>query len=547
MAALAGVDPGVGALAADVAALAEAAAAPPAVPATHRFVHSAELVTPRAVADHQREIVTAVSESAMIPMSMSPVSMRRRRRRRRHQELHVVLALRPDPARCALGYAGCEFVCVIQYAKAERYPNTAMPRVSFTSILVHYALDPHTFSLKEDQAAYVSNVLLSRLATSSPFSVPNLVQLLEEVFFNQALHPCENCTPAFEQHAYMHFHAYVNLVRKYHHLRSRNPFQNALFGADAHGWPREWFDPSFYDAVILCGANDKAAVRDFVQATECAGVYSFPMFTAAFCDGMLQELDEYSRSGLPCPRPNSMNNHGLILNGIGLEGTFTRLQRDVLQIVSAALYPEEGTSLDTHHTFLVQYKPGEDLGLDMHTDDSDVTFNICLGRQFEGANLEFCGRFGAEDHRKHTYTHAHVRGACVVHVGRQRHGARCIETGERVNLIVWNRSLPFRSLEKSLHLRSQYAKESGAPDVVCLSRTHDRDYALYEGVAGVGEHSVLADVTEDEAEQSKSKLCSSGGGSKTQKGGPERNGRRQESAWCPPEGKEHDGSPLCVN
>ena len=28
----------------------------------------------------------------------------------------------------------------------------------------------------------------------------------------------------------------------------------------------------------------------------------------------------------------------------------------------------------------------------MHTDDSDVTFNICLGLDFQGAGLQFCGQ-----------------------------------------------------------------------------------------------------------------------------------------------------------
>ena len=30
----------------------------------------------------------------------------------------------------------------------------------------------------------------------------------------------------------------------------------------------------------------------------------------------------------------------------------------------------------------------------MHTDDSDVTFNVCLGRDFEAAGLTFCGMLG---------------------------------------------------------------------------------------------------------------------------------------------------------
>mgnify|MGYP003333528851 CR=1 FL=1 len=40
---------------------------------------------------------------------------------------------------------------------------------------------------------------------------------------------------------------------------------------------------------------------------------------------------------------------------------------------------------------MVQYKHGEDLGLDMHTDASDVTLNVCLGKEFTGAGLTFCG------------------------------------------------------------------------------------------------------------------------------------------------------------
>ena len=168
------------------------------------------------------------------------------------------------------------------------------------------------------------------------------------------------------------------------------------------------------------------------------GVFTFPMFTLKTCDLILQELDCYNASGLPSPRPNSMNKYGLILNSIGLEDSFARLQQDVLNQISRLLFPEIGLQLDAHHTFLVQYTPGEDLGLDMHTDDSDVTFNICLGREFTGAKLNLCGRFGTTQHRQHMNSYSHIKGGCVVHLGKQRHGAANIESGERVNLIIWN-------------------------------------------------------------------------------------------------------------
>jgi hypothetical protein len=81
-----------------------------------------------------------------------------------------------------------------------------------------------------------------------------------------------------------------------------------------------------------------------------------------------------------------------------------------------------GTELTTHHSFMVSYEPDADLGLDMHTDDSDVTFNVCLGKEFTGAGLQFCGVLGARNHRHATARYTHVVGRCVVHLGAQRHG-----------------------------------------------------------------------------------------------------------------------------
>ncbi len=39
----------------------------------------------------------------------------------------------------------------------------------------------------------------------------------------------------------------------------------------------------------------------------------------------------------------------------------------------------------------MQYKLTEDRALDFHYDDSHVTLNVCLGRQFEGGDLYFKG------------------------------------------------------------------------------------------------------------------------------------------------------------
>eukprot|EP00931_Biecheleriopsis_adriatica_P065650 TRINITY_DN40142_c0_g1_i1.p1 TRINITY_DN40142_c0_g1~~TRINITY_DN40142_c0_g1_i1.p1 ORF type:complete len:552 (+),score=98.68 TRINITY_DN40142_c0_g1_i1:20-1675(+) len=224
-------------------------------------------------------------------------------------------------------------------------------------------------------------------------------------------------------------------------------------------------------------ASERAWRESGLLREELAGeVYSFPIFTEAFCDMLVDELMGFYASKLPARRPNSMNAYGVILNDIGLEPLMDELQA-ALQPLGDALWPGPGSAWDGHHCFAVRYRAGEDLGLDMHTDDSDVTFNICLGIDFTGAGLQFCGHMGAPDHRKHSYTYRHVKGSCVCHLGRKRHGADDITSGERLNLIIWNRSSTYRTSNE--YLKPGYFKESGPPDKVCVSYTHDRDFGRF--------------------------------------------------------------------
>ena len=284
-------------------------------------------------------------------------------------------------------------------------------------------------------------------------------------------------------------------------------------------WQSDVFDARFLELQkeISDGASAKTLLDKGLLQKEVDGVFSFPMFQLDFCDKFLEEVDNYFASGLPVRRPNSMNNYGLIVNEIGLEPSITHLQQNYILPLARLLYPiqvmmhthaqktvplsplplylsaplplsypppldthTQGKAFHAHHSFMVEYKAGHDLGLDMHTDDSDVTLNICLGREFEGAGLTFCGSMGAPDHRKFSTQYAHVRGRAVIHLGTKRHGADDITSGERNNLIIWNHNLDYRQTE-DYHNRP-YSKEDGAPDVRCLSYTHDRDYEAFMDV-----------------------------------------------------------------
>ena len=198
------------------------------------------------------------------------------------------------------------------------------------------------------------------------------------------------------------------------------------------------------------------------------------------------------------------------MNDIGMMDIITSLQQTYIWPIARILFPIEASNFNDHHSFIVRYTAGEDLGLDMHTDDSDVTFNICLGNSnFTGATLVFCGMFGSSNHRIQTHTYHHEIGRAILHLGSRRHGAENILKGTRQNLIVWNHNFAYRASERyhqKQHHMSQYQKEERQPDRICLSYTHDRDYTKYKSI-------------------------------------PENIQKKNIHfhGWCPPQGKEYDG------
>eukprot|EP00928_Gymnodinium_smaydae_P004187 TRINITY_DN11454_c0_g1_i3.p1 TRINITY_DN11454_c0_g1~~TRINITY_DN11454_c0_g1_i3.p1 ORF type:complete len:522 (-),score=136.21 TRINITY_DN11454_c0_g1_i3:93-1658(-) len=260
----------------------------------------------------------------------------------------------------------------------------------------------------------------------------------------------------------------LSTLRRYAE-QTRHP---ELFGAPK--LRQEWFDPAVWTAYQ---AGTAEAWRGVLTEELPGEVFSFRLFTDAFCEMLVEEIFNFYASGLPAKRPNSMNNYGIILDEIGLELLIDELQR-LLQPIGDLHFRGAGSLWDGHHCFIVRYREGEDLGLDMHVDDSDVTFNICLGLDFAGAGLQFCGVMGKDNHRKRSYTYQHRKGVCVCHLGRKRHGADDITTGERLNLILWNHSSTYRASDE--YQNPPYVKEAGAPDAVCVSYTHDRDFGNFK-------------------------------------------------------------------
>ena len=79
------------------------------------------------------------------------------------------------------------------------------------------------------------------------------------------------------------------------------------------GW-RETGDPTTIDVALLPGVR-----------LEGPGIVSFDCLTHEFCDMLLEEVKHHRDSGFPQRPPNSMNNYGLVINEVGMQGSCTAL------------------------------------------------------------------------------------------------------------------------------------------------------------------------------------------------------------------------------
>ena len=184
------------------------------------------------------------------------------------------------------------------------------------------------------------------------------------------------------------------------------------------------------------------------------GIYRTPVLSSAGCERLMNALEE-RRTERAGGGPNSMHEHGLVLDRVGLASVVDALldahAGGSLRAAIAERYADfGGADLDHHHSYLVEYGKGLDDELGFHVDDSEVTLNLCLGANFRGAELVMLGR-RCDDHRQtpidaaETIEIEHEAGDAVLHIGRHRHRVDPIRGGVRRNVIAWLRSSTYRA------------------------------------------------------------------------------------------------------
>ncbi|KAF3339778.1 PKHD-type hydroxylase [Carex littledalei] len=233
-------------------------------------------------------------------------------------------------------------------------------------------------------------------------------------------------------------------------IKEYKPLHRELFSMN----PAAFFLPSFFKAV---SDNTEESIRS-IMSEPSPGIYTFPMLQPSFCQMLIEEVEHIENTirscGTKIMKPNTMNKYGAVLDDFGFDAMLTKLMEDFLSPISKVYYPDVGgTALDSHHGFVVEYGNNRDLDLGFHVDDSEVTLNVCLGKQFIGGELFFRGvrcdkHVNSDTSPEEIFDYNHVPGQAVLHRGRHRHGARATTAGHRINLLLWCRSSTFRELKK---------------------------------------------------------------------------------------------------
>jgi ubiquitin-protein ligase len=157
-------------------------------------------------------------------------------------------------------------------------------------------------------------------------------------------------------------------------------------------WSLDFLAPELSAALKTTSPE---ALRALIREEIPGLAYSLPLLNQEVCGQLISEMKNMEAAKhINKMRPNSMNNYGVIVDDMGLEAPMRWLMLTVVQPLSKLLFcnhaPEGdgisqdldymfgGSRLDTHHAFVVKYRPDEDRALSMHTDDSEITLNISL-------------------------------------------------------------------------------------------------------------------------------------------------------------------------
>lgn len=176
-----------------------------------------------------------------------------------------------------------------------------------------------------------------------------------------------------------------------------------------------------------------------------SGVFECQFFDPARLGDLREYLDNVQEANIPLRPP-----HGIALNRFGamfdkrsegflaapgFQDFYNQLLDKYMRPVARLLIPEI-VGYDTQtFGFSIQYEPGTDTSLQLHSDASAVTLNVNLnlpGETFSGSELDF---HDPESGKVNRLTFS--PGTAMIHRGTIAHAALPITGGKRTNFVLW--------------------------------------------------------------------------------------------------------------
>ena len=216
---------------------------------------------------------------------------------------------------------------------------------------------------------------------------------------------------------------------------------------------------------------------------ELPDVFSFPLLSKEFCHEVTSYVkalaQQQSRSSSSSSDHQLGRRAAIHLDTVGLQWVNDLLFYLVLRPISAHLFASTetgGADLDWRNGYVAGYSAQPALEtatprerLVSHTDDSEVTLNVCIGDEdgFEGGLLEFRGLRGTAEQGELLGTYQPEIGRAVIHAGRHFHDVTQVTAGNRFALILWARS--WKGVRSStcpccwLNRRREGSNNSGGP------------------------------------------------------------------------------------
>ncbi|NGN97302.1 2OG-Fe(II) oxygenase [Grimontia sp. S25] len=206
------------------------------------------------------------------------------------------------------------------------------------------------------------------------------------------------------------------------------------------------------------------------------GVFQCQFFDPERLAELRGYLENVANAEIPLRPPYgiALNRHGAMLDKRSegylaapeFQAFYQTVMDKYMRPVARLLFPEVMGYDSQTFGFSIQYQPGVDTSLRLHTDASAATMNINLnlpGEAFTGSEIDYYDPTTGVVRRL-----SFEAGIAMIHRGSVPHAAQPITSGSRTNIVLWlygdRRQIPVRGLTQEIDAKARWTVPESIPD-----------------------------------------------------------------------------------